>query len=464
MNPLMTALSSGISAEKILEYLMRQSPGLKNKISTALSSGIPAKKILGYFSKERNLDKLRQSMKEAYPMDNNANPLVQAQNVRGRNLGTDLGSGLQRFTGNALGAAAAAGTSYALSRAAPAILSQLAGSQAGAGNIPPTPPPIAGPTINPQPAPSTGPAANTPQIPQNQPPITPPTQTQAQPPVSPTVAQPSQPAQPQTTTIKPADVLSKHNIKEKVDQILKAKNKPQSVGAYFEKFDKKSKKRIEKETGMSFEKVIEEYASEQAQVPEVAKEEIAEPEEEAKPIEKDSIVSTPHGVGEVKSIKEKNALVEVDGKLQKVPVEELEQSPISEKDLADLHDELLRGIEAETGEDVSRMVQWAGYNPETNTLQFLPHTGKMYKYANISPEDAALLRDVLSVRKTSGSNFIGAWKAGSKSPIGAALSKLIRKLQVERGGKGKEYEETHETLYSAYEPAIEFKKRKKKKK
>ena len=110
------------------------------------------------------------------------------------------------------------------------------------------------------------------------------------------------------------------------------------------------------------------------------------------------------------------------------------------------------------------MVQWAGYNPETNTLQFLPHTGKLYKYANISPEDAALLTDILSVRKTSGANFIGAWKKDSKSPIGAALSKLIRKLQSERGGKGNEYEETHEPIYSAYEPAIQAKKNKKKKK
>ena len=121
-------------------------------------------------------------------------------------------------------------------------------------------------------------------------------------------------------------------------------------------------------------------------------------------------------------------------------------------------------MEKETGEDVSRMVQWAGYNPETNTLQFLPHSGKLYKYGDISPEDAALLTDILSTRKTTGANFIGAWKAGSKSPIGAALSKLIRKLQSERGGKGKEYEETHEPIYSAYEPAIEAKKEKARKK
>lgn len=189
-----------------------------------------------------------------------------------------------------------------------------------------------------------------------------------------------------------------------------------------------------------------------------------EAEKLAQRLTKNSTVIAPQGVGEVKEIRNGKAIVEIDGKRHQIDESELESSPIPEKDLADLYDELIEGIEGETGEDVSRMVQWAGYNPETNTLQFLPHTGKLYKYGNISEEDAALLTDILSTRKTSGSNFIGAWKAGSKSPIGAALSKLIRKLQSERGGKGNEYEETHEPIYSAYEPAIEAKKRKKKNK
>jgi len=189
-----------------------------------------------------------------------------------------------------------------------------------------------------------------------------------------------------------------------------------------------------------------------------------EKSKQQKSIAKNEIVVTPHGVGEVKEIRNGQALIDVDGKLHKVKEDELEGSPLPEKDLAELYDDLIKGIESETEEDVSRMVQWAGYNPEENTLTFLPHTGKLYKYADISPEDAALLTDILSTRKTSGENFMGAWKAGSKSPIGAALSKLIRKLQSERGGKGNEYEETHEPIYSAYEPAVQAAKKKNKKK
>jgi len=110
------------------------------------------------------------------------------------------------------------------------------------------------------------------------------------------------------------------------------------------------------------------------------------------------------------------------------------------------------------------MTSWAGYDPKKNSLAFMPHGGGIYIYEDITPEDASLLTSVLNTRKTSGENFIGAWKAGSKSPIGAAMSALIKKLQSERGGKGNEYSGKFETLYNYLEPAIQAKKKKKKKK
>ena len=124
---------------------------------------------------------------------------------------------------------------------------------------------------------------------------------------------------------------------------------------------------------------------------------------------------------------------------------------------------MISGIEEETEQDVSRMVNWAGYDPKTNELSFLPHDGALYIYKNISPEQKDMLTSILSTRKTSGGNFIGPWKAGSKSPIGAAMSALIKQLQAERGGKGNEYEEKYETVYNYLEPAVKAKKKKKKK-
>lgn len=181
-------------------------------------------------------------------------------------------------------------------------------------------------------------------------------------------------------------------------------------------------------------------------------------------LEKNQIVGSKHGLGEIKEIRNGKVLIEVDGKKHAVDEEDLIASPIPEKDLDELYDDLIRGIEKKTGEDISRMVSFAGYDPNTNTLAFLPHDGGLYLYQDISPEEKDLLTDVLTTRKTSGSNFIGAWKAGSKSPIGAAMSKLIRDLQLKAGGKGKEYFMKFNTVYSALEPAIKESKEKKKRK
>src|ERR1700692_1222350 len=114
-------------------------------------------------------------------------------------------------------------------------------------------------------------------------------------------------------------------------------------------------------------------------------------EEERKPIEKGGVVATPQGVGEVKEIRNGKAIVEVDGKKHQVNEEDVIQSPLPQDELADLHDALLRGIEKHTGEQISRNVEWAGYDPKTNELAYKPWMGggKIYTYADISPEDVA---------------------------------------------------------------------------
>lgn len=449
MAAILTALGSGMSAKKILEFLIRKSPDLAPRITQALASGLSAEKVLKFFSKDKNFDKLKQSMEEQYPMQGNANPLVQAENIRGKNLAPDMASGLQRQLPKAIGTAAAMGGSYALSRAIPSILQQ--GTVANAVNQQPN---------SPNPMPNNTQKLS--QIPETQPQQPPPQNVNN---VS-SVTQTAPVAQPQGI-VNPKEYLDKLGIKGKVDDLLKRGNSPEQAAATLgmQGGAGKVSGKIDPELLANIDAYAKEAKTEQGPMVEQPSQELDKGQEaERQPIAKNETVSSPHGVGEVKEIRNGQAIIDVDGKLHKAKEEELETSPIPEKELASLYDELIQGIEHETGEDVSRMVQWAGYNPETNTLQFLPHTGKLYKYGNISIEDAALLTDILSTRKTSGENFIGAWKKDSKSPIGAALSKLIRKLQDERGGKGKEYEETHEPIYSAYEPAIQAAKKKKKKK
>ena len=191
-----------------------------------------------------------------------------------------------------------------------------------------------------------------------------------------------------------------------------------------------------------------------------------EPKEEFKP-QKGHLVAAPNGIqGQLESIREKEALIKDDsGKLHKIKSDELIASPLPEKDIAELHEELTKAIEKTTGQEVSRNVQWAGYSPEENLLAYIPHDGGLYIYKDISPEDASELTNLMHKRKTTGENFIGAWQEGTESPIGAAMSKLVRKLQGERGGKGQEYIHKFPTIYHYLEPAIKlakFKKRKRK--
>lgn len=179
------------------------------------------------------------------------------------------------------------------------------------------------------------------------------------------------------------------------------------------------------------------------------------------PVQKEPMVSTPKGMGTVISSNEKKSLVEIDGKKHQVDTNKIIESPLQEKDLADLFDDVIRGIEKETGTQVSRNVDWSGYDPNTNELAYKPHgSDKLYVYEDIPPEDVEILTGLLTQRKTTGSNFIGAWEAGTTSPIGAAMYQLIRKLQAERGGKGNEYRNRYETIYDALEPAKLAAKRK----
>ncbi len=187
--------------------------------------------------------------------------------------------------------------------------------------------------------------------------------------------------------------------------------------------------------------------------------EINLPDKENKLPDKPLIATKSGDIGEIKGEDSTGKLIDVNGRVKKFKDEDIIESPLPEKDMADLLEDLLRGIEKDTGEEVSRNVNWAGYNAEHNELQYRPHGGALYTYENISPEDVKLLTSILSKRKTTGQNIIGGWQEGTKSPIGAAMSALIQRLQKERG-KGNEYSKKYETLYDWVEPAVTLKKKK----
>jgi hypothetical protein len=408
------ALSEGFTADQVLDYILKKFPSHKKKIEKAISGGFNASQILTYLSKQSS------------GKGNIEEPSTEFEQMRGQDIQGQQERGKKALAAGTLAATSLAApiAASALQRALPSSLSSLV-------------PSLTAQTIGS----NLGQVEGTPQQNTQQPPVNQ---------VQPNITQPIETVQPEVIS-NPKEYLEKLGIKNSVDDLLKRGNTPEGVMAALQLKGGMGKAKTDPELLAN----IEAYSKQ-------PKDE-AITETEMPKIEKSSIVASPQGVGEVKEIRNGKAIVEIDGKKHQVNEDELIDSPLPEKELADLYDDLISGVEHETEEDVSRMVNWAGYDPNTGKLAFLPHDGGLYTYSNLSPEDVTQLTDVLSTRKTSGSNFIGAWKAKSKSPIGAAMSALIKRLQAERGGKGNEYEEKFDTVYNYLEPAIKAKKKKKKK-
>ncbi len=417
-SPLLKALSSGFTSKQVIDYLLKKFPDHADKIKEALGYGFTADQVI---------QKLTNSSKKGHIEANHATEYGKLRSIDSE--------ARQSRQNSALSAGALAASSLAAPLAAGALQRALPNSLSGMI-----------PALTSQLQPKTQ---------SLEPPLDIPPEAQAPVnPVSPNIAQVGQNLQPEVKSINVSDVLENLGSKKKVDELIKSGNDAGGVAGYFKKFHPKIAKDIEDKAGKDFENVIAEYIAgpkEQKVSEMIAKE--SKPEEPQK-IEKKSTVASPQGVGEVLEIRNGQAIVDVDGKKHKVPVEELIESPMPEKELADLYDDLISGIEKKSGQQVSRNVEWAGYDPKTNELAYKPHgSDKLYAYDDISPEDVEELTSLLTQRKTTGDNYIGAWEAGTTSPIGAALHKLIMKLQAARGGKGNEYKNRYETIYDALELA-----------
>jgi hypothetical protein len=438
MTPITQALGSNYSPDDIMKYLQKMMPQMMPMVSKAVKSGYTLNQVLGFLSK--NFDKTdRRGMSETER--HVANSIEQSERTK---------YGLKMAATAVAAPLAGIAARSALSRALPSSIQGLSSGIGQGANL-----------NNPASLSQTGaPSAPTQLTPQGQ--MTPQknllTSSSQQPPVNTTpvdanITPVANMAQPEVKTINPSEVLTKLGSKQKIDELIKNGNGAPEITAYFKKFHPKLASDIEKSAGKDFENVITEYEATQPKQPEIPLgKEIKE--EEVKPIEKKSTVASPQGIGEVLEVRNGQAIVDVDGKKHKVPVDELIESPMPEKELADLYDDLISGIEKKSGQQVSRNVEWAGYDPKTNELAYKPHgSDKLYAYDDISPEDIEELTSLLTQRKSTGENYIGAWEAGTTSPIGAALHKLIMRLQAARGGKGNEYKNRYETIYDALELA-----------
>lgn len=400
MNPILTALSSGYSAKQVLKYLSQHNPKLAQQITSALNAGHSLDHVINFISK--NEKKLGKLIPEKENRSNNLYKTAQ----------TSIHPSLEGAGKIGLGLATAGAAGYALSRAAPAILGQLRGplqqatqsSTSQLSNLSPQPSLLTAQ----QGQPSQG-NISTPSPQQNpqQPPNNLSPQIMPQQPV---------PVQPEGKIINVSEIFTNNQSKEKIDNLLEAGNGPIEVSGYFKKFHPDIAKKIEKESGMSLEKVVEQYNAENKTINQDKVEELID-----KPIVKGESVIAPEGLGQVKEIRNGKAIVEIDGKLNKVDVDDLEKPVFSEDDIATKYEELMAMIPEEHR---SGFIQWAGYDEDKNTLGFIPRGGKYEELTNITPEEAKLVKEGKGVARTTGQNTEGLWIVGEDTR-GGIISQII---------------------------------------
>lgn len=174
-------------------------------------------------------------------------------------------------------------------------------------------------------------------------------------------------------------------------------------------------------------------------------------------IEKNATVAIPQGVGEVKGISNGQALVEVDGKVHKVPEEELETEP---EDVIKTVQELLKIPEV----DRSSIVSLFTYDPDDKEMYIQFHNGETYKYFDVDSEKVFKVANKMGIPVTQGKNIFGAWSPEDKKSLGATLIKeIINDPKYKKPKKGEKENPNYrqlETLYDYWEKLRKKSKRK----
>src|SRR6185437_13855036 len=270
--------------------------------------------------------------------------------------------------------------------------------------------------------------------------------------------------QPEVKTIQLPETLQKQ-----ASALLEAGNTPEQIEAVIKSTQSKIVNEYEKATNTPIRTAIEDFIkkvpikeiqeqpsiSQKPAIQKPTSSEVLRPVEEKPKIEERKTVALPNGdIGEITNIRQDIATVNANGKEYRRKVDELIESPLPHKELSDLYNDLVKGIEKETGQQVSRAVNYVGFNPEEKSLvvHYATPGADTYVFNDLSENRVKQLMGLEQLRRGSGENYIGAFEQGSKSVLGSKLHDLVKELEKERGGKGKAHEFTYKTLYDALEP------------
>lgn len=469
MTSIMQALGAGHSAQRILRYLSQQNPRLAQQISTALNAGHSVDHVINFLS--RSEKKLGNLFPEKRKDERSSNLYKTAQ--------TSVHPALKGAATLAGTTAAIAGGAYALSRAVPKIL------QAG---LPGALNPQASTAQTPNLQPNSGANGQNLLAKSNQSQAA----NQSQPQVSSNILQ--QVEQPEGIS-NPKEFLEKLGVKDKVDELLKSGNSAEQVSAVLGmqggagkvrgKIDPQLMQAID---AYSKEKLRDEAMQPEGSQPILKKEEQKTPPidnlkigdqfrtrrgetatltklndktfeyttdkggirsgpiesleyelEKGKPIEKSDFVATPSGIGEVVALRNGQALVDINGKLSKVSIDDLEQEP----------EEIKRAEIVIKPEDIPEKLRSAALGfvsvPKSRRdidIMFGP-SGKFYRYYRkdgkpVSEDIIEKLREGQTMPISSGDTYMGAFDASVADSRGTVAyhdlkSKAQSKEAVEKG-------------------------------
>ena len=405
----------------------------------------------------------------------------------------------EMLTKHGLTALAGSAATYALSRAMPNLLQGLTG-QGAAQNPSATPNPAPGPNAPQQPPQSLQGQQN---IQQNQPqqqplvnPINPnapqtganvqPQQSNVQP-ITPNVPQSAPQAQPEVNPIQ--EEIGRGGWGKKIIELAKAGNGPEEISGYLHKFHGKETKELEARAKKPMKEIVTQFLSQQAkpeaeapiqenvsttvptekmpnvqeapnaqatpEQPQVSApvepegQELDEateaPQEQTKKLEKGSTVATPQGVGEIKAIKEKSALIEINGKTVKVPVEELEREPEEVRnstfdfDINSIPEHLRSAPLNEVYLPYDKRHVSVKYNQGLKPVKYLYFRKDGQPISN---DYINKIVEGIQLPISSGKSFWGAWSANESDSRGAANYEELVKNSQEEGEKddpSKEY-------------------------
>lgn len=426
MTPLiMQAMAYGYQAEEVLDFLSKKIPKASKAIKRSLSMGFAPAEVLDFLGKSGKFKVPKKAEKEAAEFNSSYTQYLKNSGVLGNSVNTE------RVKNSIVDAAkyvppilAAAGGIYAASRGMPAIArgaASMMGEEAAAETmgLPHFPKQISSSQRPGLPAPEVpvAEAAPTPQAP----------------------VAPAAPMNPTPNVPNAGQILDSLGVSKVVRNLADAGNEPAQIASAIN-FLTTPKQRKELK-GLDLPALVEQFLTEgqEQETPTPVNEEQGMQPSPAVELEEQRIdqgetpkntpfvpekgktVSTANGlIGEIKSFNGKEVLVQDNGKIHKVPLSEIEDTP--EDVLAAVQD-LLKIPEV----DKSSVVSLFTYDPEDNTMYIQYHNGETYKYLDMDKDKVETLAKKLGIPVTSGKNMFGAWSPEDKKSLGAALIKEIIK-------------------------------------